>query len=174
MDYTGADISFAASFRTNYCFIPDSLQVKDAYSMYPYENYLFVTVMAGQQIKDYLEASSKYYVWDGKSIRTNPQMAGYHYSMAEGIEYEIDVTENIGNRIKNLKFIENDKPLSMNKKYKVALNSYRANGGGGLMDAARAKDAPIIFKSSEEMRTILINYLKRSARSRQMLMRIGR
>lgn len=159
MDYTGADISFAASFRTDYCFEPGKLQIKDAYSMYPYENFLYVAEMTGQQIRDYLEASTKYYLFDGEIVKTNPEIAGYHCSMAEGIDYEIDLSEKIGKRIKNIKLSTSGLPLQNNKKYKVALNSYRASGGGGLMEAAGAKNAPIVFKSNEEMRTILINYL---------------
>jgi len=79
---------------------------------------------------------------------------------AEGISYMIDVTEDVGKRIKELKFLQTGKPLEMNQIYKVAINSYRANGGGGHINAAGSKNAPIIFQSSEEMRNILTDYIK--------------
>ena len=40
------------------------------------------------------------------------------------------------------------------------MNSYRATGGGGHMAAAKASNAPVIFKSDEEIRNLLIDYLK--------------
>jgi len=160
MDYTDADISFAACFNENLCVPPGPFRVKDIYAMYPYENFLYVVKMTGQQIKDFLEYSSRYYIWDGCNVNPNPDIAGYQYDMAEGINYMIDVTRDVGKRIKRLKFLQTGKPLEMNQIYKVAINSYRASGGGGHINAAGARNAPIIFQSSEEMRNILTDYIK--------------
>ena len=161
LEKTGADISFAAGFRTNYVFAPGKLQIKDVFTIYPYENYLFMVKMSGKQIKDYLEASANYYIFDGEKVMRNHEMAGYHYSMAEGINYIIDPTKPVGKRISKITMEETGEPLKPNQEYKVALNSYRANGGGGLMKAAEAMDAPILYKSSQDMRNILIDYLQK-------------
>ncbi|MBS3742068.1 MAG: 5'-nucleotidase C-terminal domain-containing protein [Candidatus Cloacimonetes bacterium] len=157
---TGADISFAASFRTDYIFKQGKLQIKDVFTIYPYENYLFMVKMTGKQIKKYLEASSNYYIFDGEKVMRNPKIAGYHCSIAEGINYTIDPTKPVGKRIGKITMEKTGEPLKPNQEYKVALNSYRANGGGGLMKAAEATDAPIIYKSSQDMRNILIDYLQ--------------
>ena len=41
------------------------------------------------------------------------------------------------------------------------MNSYRASGGGGHLAAAGIKKANIIWKSNEEMRNILADYIKK-------------
>jgi len=89
-------------------------------------------------------------------------MAGYNYDMAEGISYDINVTKPAGERIENLIFIKTGLPVQMDKKYTTAMNSYRASGGGGHLAAASASDAVIMKKSSKEMRSILIDYIKNS------------
>ena len=80
--------------------------------------------------------------------------------MAEGISYNINVTKPSGQRIKNLVFIKTGKPVQMEKMYTVAMNSYRASGGGGHLAAAGAVEAIILKKSSKEMRSILTDYIK--------------
>ncbi len=87
-------------------------------------------------------------------------MAGYNYDMAEGIGYEIHVKNPVGKRIRHLIYLKTGQPLDMNRTYKVALNSYRATGGGGHLAAAHATNAPIIWKSDREIRNLLIDYLK--------------
>ena len=159
---TDADISFAASFNDDFVLLPGNIKVKDVYGMYKYENFLYVLEMTGMQIKNYLEYSSDFYQYDVKEKRLikNPNVAGYNYDMAEGISYEIDVSEKTGERIKNIKYLKTGKLLEADKIYRVALNSYRASGGGGHLAAAGIKNAKIIWKSSEEMRNILIDYIK--------------
>ena len=129
--------------------------------MYRYENFLYVIEMTGQQIKNFLEYSANYYLWDGNQIIPNPEMRGYNYDMAEGIKYKINVREQSGKRIEDMVIVKTGKPMDMNNLYKVAMNSYRATGGGGHMAAAGAKDAKIIWKSNEEMRNILAEYIRK-------------
>ena len=170
MDACGADISFAACFNDRIDFKPGTLRVKDIYAIYPYENYLYLVEMTGQQIKDFLTYSSRYFVLQNGKIISNPSVNGYNYDMAEGIRYKIkvkntmDVEGNVSenrNQISDLVLIKTGQALDMKKIYKVALNSYRANGGGGHMAAAHAQNAPLLWKSNIEMRTILINYFKK-------------
>ncbi|MCK4358170.1 MAG: 5'-nucleotidase C-terminal domain-containing protein [Candidatus Cloacimonetes bacterium] len=161
LDYTDADISFAACFNDELLIKPGPIKIKDIYGMYQYENFLYVVEMTGKQIKDFLEYSARYYIWDGHNVYANPEIAGYSYDMAEGISYNINVTEEVGNRIKDPTFLKTGQLLEMNQVYKVAINSYRASGGGGHIIAAKAENAPITFKSNEEMRNILTDYIKK-------------
>ncbi len=158
--YSKADISFAACFDDRFVLPPGPLKVKDVYKMYRYENFLYTVLMTGQQIKDFLEFSARYFEFKNGNISTNPKMAGYNYDMAEGIAYKIDVRQPVGSRIVDLIDLKTGKPLDFNKTYKVAMNSYRATGGGGHMAAAKASNAKVIFKSDEEIRNLLIDYLK--------------
>ncbi len=158
--HTGADFSFAAAFNTDFVLPPGPVRIKDVYNMYWYENFLYTVEMTGRQIKDYLEYCARYFRWNGTSLQTNPEMAGYNYDMAEGVGYTINVSNAPGNRISNLVDLRTGQPLQMDKTYKAAMNSYRAAGGGGHTGAVGLKSGDIIYKSSEEMRNILIDYIK--------------
>ncbi len=159
---TGADISFAASFNDKIIIPPGPILVKDVYGMYKYENFLYLIEMSGKQIIDYLEFSANYFLYDKKSnkISANPKMAGYNFDMAEGISYLIDVNAKIGKRIKEVIFQKTGKKLDLRKTYKVALNSYRASGGGGHLSAAGINNPNILWQSNEEIRNILIEYIR--------------
>ena len=159
LNYTKADISFAACFNTNVIIKPGPILVKDIYRLYPYENYLYVISMAGRQIKDFLEYSSRYYMIENGDLTINPDMKGYNYDMAEGIDYTIDVSQEIGTRIGEITLSNSGEKLDFSKEYKVAMNSYRASGGGGHIPAAQAQENDIIFKSNQEMRNILAEYI---------------
>ncbi len=160
LSVSGADISFASCFNDRMRLAPGPLKIKDVYQMYRYENYLYVVQMTGQQIKDFLEYSARYYEWQDGQIKTNPKIRGYNYDTAEGISYEIQVKNPVGKRITNLVFLRTGKPLKRDGVYKVAMNSYRATGGGGHMAAAGAKNAPVVWKSDTEIRNLLIEHLK--------------
>ena len=162
---SGADISFAASFNDRLKIAPGKIRIKDIYGMYKYENYLYVLEMTGRQIKDYLNYCAAYYRLEGDHLTANPKMAGYNYDMAEGIGYTVHVRSrrNDGkakNYVDAIVFLRTGKPLQMDRTYKVALNSYRATGGGGHLAAAHALNAPVVWKSDEEMRNILAKYIR--------------
>ena len=196
LDYTGADISFAASFNEHFKMPAGPIRIKDIYGMYRYENFLYTVAMTGQQIKDFLEYSARYFVLKNGKLSASTEMPGYNYDMAEGIRYKIKVMagkaakkKDIRQMIKNVKntyrktggkmrdkeaqktefkntvqdliFIKTGKPLQMDKTYKVAMNSYRATGGGGHLAAAGIKNPKILSKSNVEMRTILADYIKK-------------
>ncbi len=56
----------------------------------------------------------------------------FNFDSAAGILYEVDITQNKGNRI-NILSMSDGSGFSMESVYKVALSSYRANGGGNLL-----------------------------------------
>ena len=56
----------------------------------------------------------------------------FNFDSAAGIIYTVDVTKPKGEKITILKMADG-KPFDENKTYKVALNSYRGNGGGELL-----------------------------------------
>ncbi len=157
--HTGAEISFAACFNTNFSLSAGPLRKKDLFGIYVYDNTLYEVKMSGRQIKDFLEYASGYYELEEGKPKANPDMQGYNYDMAEGVSYTINLREKPGNRIQNLRLLRTGEPLELDKIYNVAMNSYRASGGGGHMQAAGAGNAEIIYKSSQDVRTILIDYI---------------
>ena len=56
----------------------------------------------------------------------------FNFDSAAGIIYTVDVTKPRGEKI-NIVSMADGSPFDLNKTYKVALNSYRGNGGGELL-----------------------------------------
>jgi len=159
MKYANTDLSLAAMLPDPApSFKKGPLTVRDMYSLYIYENTLFAITVTGQQIKDELEWSAKYfntYTYN-KTATTlvNSSVVGYNYDMLQGADYVIDTTKPVGQRISGL--IYHGKPMDMTATYTLALNNYRAGGGGFL----GFKGSPIVYQSSDEIRNLMIQYVK--------------
>ena len=182
LDLTGADISFSAplSFDAN---IPaGDISVSDMFNLYKYENMLYTMALTGQEIKDYLEMS--YDIWtntmtspgdhilrfknqDAGSIsdmtHTGFQYPSYNFDSAAGIIYTVDVTKPRGEKI-HIVSMADGTPFDAAKTYKVAINSYRGNGGGNLLtDGAgiALKDLPerIVSSTDKDLRYYLMEYI---------------
>jgi len=71
---------------------------------------------------------------DGKPLITNNKAwfknQSYNFDSAAGINYIVDVSKPEGERVE-IKGFTDGRPFDKNKMYKVAVNSYRGNGGGG-------------------------------------------
>ena len=159
MKYAGTDLSLAAMLPTPApSFKQGPLTVRDMYSLYIYENTLFAIKVTGQQIKDELEWSANYfntYTYNKTATAlVNSAVAGYNYDMLQGADYTIDITKPVGHRIVGLTY--HGQPMDMKASYTLALNNYRAGGGGFL----GFKGAPIVYQSSDEIRNLLIQYVK--------------
>jgi 2',3'-cyclic-nucleotide 2'-phosphodiesterase/3'-nucleotidase len=152
LDITDADISFAAPLTFNTKIEAGKIFVKDMFKLYKYENLLYTMSLSGQEIKNILEYSAA--IWFNKMIdenddllkfakddsgklkwseRSNSPMLEerfYNFESAAGINYTVDVTKPIGERV-NISTLSNGSEFELTKNYKVALNSYRGNGGGG-------------------------------------------
>ena len=81
--------------------------VRQIAALYPYDNELYAIEGTGKMVKDALENAARYYLSCsgarcGKPPLTNPRVIGFNYDMAEGVEYEIDLTRPEGERIRNL------------------------------------------------------------------------
>jgi 2',3'-cyclic-nucleotide 2'-phosphodiesterase/3'-nucleotidase len=149
---SGADISFASCFNSRLNLEPGPLKVKDIYAIYRYENTLYKLSLSGAQIDSYLEYSARSY---------NDNITVHNVDLAQGIRYNIDISRPIGDRVEILS-LSSGKSFHPDSTYTIALNSYRALGGGGYLSAIGAVNAPIIWKSTAEIRQIIIDYLNSS------------
>ncbi|MFC1887288.1 bifunctional metallophosphatase/5'-nucleotidase [Candidatus Cloacimonadota bacterium] len=156
---TGADVSFTSCFNTRVSIEAGPVRVKDIYSIYPYENFLYTFEMEGRQLKQYLEFAARYYQLEDEDIIFSTELSGYNYDIAEGISYKIDLTEPLGSRIKDIRLLASGKLLLEDEIYTVALNSFRGSGGGGYLKEIGLTEPEIIFKSSQEIRNLIIEYL---------------
>jgi len=156
-----ADVSMVASFNQEARIEKGQVSVRDIAGLYVYENTLVVLEVTGQQLKDALEHSAKYYkpYVEGKALSDliDEKIPAYNFDIAEGVTYDLDISKPIGQRIQNLRF--RGQPLSPSKKLRLATNNYRVNGGGGY---TMYKAAPVVYRSSEEIREMIIDWVERN------------
>jgi len=156
-----ADVSMAACFNPDARIPKGPVTVREIAGIYEYENTLVTLELTGRQLKDALEHSARYFreYQPGKSLAelVDQRIPGYNFDMAEGVSYELDVTKPFGQRIQNLKF--KGQPLNPSQKLRVVTNNYRVNGGGGF---TMYKDAPVVYRSSAEVRELIIDWVERN------------
>ncbi|MFF4487658.1 bifunctional metallophosphatase/5'-nucleotidase [Streptomyces sp. NPDC001544] len=154
-------ISVAAPFSRTADIPQGSVTIKDIAGLYIYDNTLYGKKLTGAQLKDYLEYAAKYYhqVPSGTKVDTATltnanNFWDYMYDTAAGVDYEIDIAQAEGSRIKNLTY--QGKPVADDQVFVVAVNNYRANGGSGYPHIASAE---IAYSSTNEIRQLMIDYV---------------
>lgn len=181
LSITKADVAFNAPVSFDVAIKKGPVRVADMFNLYKYENQLFVMRLTGKEIRKALEMS--YDLWvntmtspDDHLLLLDSQTRGdqqrlgfknfsFNFDSAAGIDYEVDVTKPNGQKVKVLR-MSNGEPFDENKYYKVAVNSYRANGGGELLTrgAGIAKDDlndRIVWRSEYDLRHYLMEEIKR-------------
>lgn len=176
LEITGANFSFAAPLSFDVEISKGPITVGDMFKLYRFENMLYTMRLSGEEIHKYLEFS--YGEWlntmkgpgdqllkfrtgkDGKPVLTNGKAwlknQSYNFDSAAGIEYTVDVSKPEGSRVV-IKGCSDGRPFENNKMYKVAVNSYRGNGGGGLLTEGAGL-------SKEELRSRLLSSTDRDLR----------
>jgi 2',3'-cyclic-nucleotide 2'-phosphodiesterase/3'-nucleotidase len=161
LDAGKADVSMTALFNAQARIPKGPVTVRDIAGLYVYENTLVTIEVTGQQLKDALEHSAKYFLpyVQGKrpSDLVDDKIPSYNFDIAEGVTYDLDITKPVGDRIQNLRF--KGQPLQPAQKLRLVTNNYRVNGGGGY---SMYKSAPVVYKSSEEIRELIIDWVERN------------
>jgi len=178
-----ARISFAAPLTFNGYVKAGTLVYNDLFTIYPFENQLYVVKMTGKEIKDYLEYS--YDLWintydketlhllkiadapDPRTGQANWSFVNrfYNFDSAGGLVYEVDVTRPSGERV-FVRSMADGTPFALDAEYDVAMTSYRASGGGGIMrngagvDTDRIEERTVAYYP--EIRDLLYDYLKKN------------
>lgn len=157
MEFAHADVSLATMFIPSTRVAAGTVTIRDVFGIYPYENTLYGVEMTGAQLKEALEHAASFYPGWPPREGTRMRLPGYDADSAEGVSYEMDLSKPLGERIVNLEF--QGEPLSPTRKLRVAINNYRETGGGGY---AVYRDLPVVYRSKEEIRDLLIEYLKKT------------
>ncbi|MFH8578036.1 5'-nucleotidase C-terminal domain-containing protein [Streptomyces zaomyceticus] len=138
------------------------VSIKDAAGLYPFENTLEARLMTGAQLKDYLEFSARYYVQTAAGVPVDTAkltnaggIPDYNYDAVSGLTYDIDIAAPAGSRIVNLSF--EGKPLDPAAKFVLAVNNYRASGGGAFPHVANAQQ---LWADSDEIRNTIIQWVQ--------------
>ncbi|MER6468270.1 bifunctional metallophosphatase/5'-nucleotidase [Streptomyces collinus] len=138
-----------------------AVTIRDLSSLYVYDNTLVAKLMTGAQLRAYLEYSAEYYVRtaagtavDVEKLTNAGGRPDYNYDYVSGFAYDIDVAQAAGSRIKNLTY--NGAALDDAQQFVLAVNNYRANGGGAFPHVATAKE---LWSESTEIRTRIAEWV---------------
>ena len=156
LEESGADVSAAALFKDTSDLPEGDINYGNIFDIYKFDNTLYRVAMTGKELKGYMEwAAACYNQWTEGDINISfdPDRPGYLYDMFAGVDYEIDLSEPVGSRIKNVMF--KGEPLKDDQIVKVAVNNYRYSSaikGQGL--AAGKKE----WESSSSIRDMIVAY----------------
>ncbi|MDQ2978868.1 MAG: 5'-nucleotidase C-terminal domain-containing protein, partial [Acidobacteriota bacterium] len=161
-----ADLSFASLLPGSLpVWSPGPLTLRQVWAFYPYENTLVTVRATGRQVREALEAAGRCIsgisTQDGQPVwKRNPSVFGYNCDTMDGAEYALDPTRPEGKRLLFLR--RGGRPVSDDDVLTVAINSYRAAGGGGY---SVWKKCPRVDESDRSLRDLLVE----DARKRKML-----
>jgi 2',3'-cyclic-nucleotide 2'-phosphodiesterase/3'-nucleotidase len=135
--------------------------IRDLSSLYVYDNTLVAKVLTGAQVRAYLEYSAEYFVRtaadaavDVEALTNAGGRPDYNYDYVSGFQYEIDIAQAAGSRIKNLTY--GGAALDDAQRFVLAVNNYRANGGGAFPHVASATE---VWSESTEIRTRIAEWV---------------
>ncbi|MEU5701818.1 bifunctional metallophosphatase/5'-nucleotidase [Streptomyces aurantiacus] len=138
-----------------------NVTIRDLSGLYVFDNTLVAKLMTGAQVRAYLEFSAEYYVRtavgavvDVEKLTNAGGRPDYNYDYVSGLAYDIDISQAAGSRIKNLSF--EGAALDDARQFVLAVNNYRANGGGAFPHVASAKE---LWAESTEIRTRIAEWV---------------
>lgn len=188
IELTGADISFTAPLSMNAKIDKGEILAGEMFKLYRYENLLYTMELSGKEIKNYLEHS--YSLWfnhmksaDDHLLKFDLDELGnlkfdkrnnaptlknqfYNFDAALGINYLVDVSKPAHERVKILS-LQNGSSFDEMKKYKVAVNSYRGNGGGNHLTAGAGipkeeLSKRIITSTEKDLRYYMMKWIEKN------------
>ncbi|MGO1453563.1 MAG: bifunctional metallophosphatase/5'-nucleotidase, partial [Alkalibacterium gilvum] len=158
LEATGADVAGAALFRPNSTLKAGDLTYADIFDIYKYPNTLVGVEVTGAQLKKYMEWSAQYYnqYTEGDvTISFDPEIRGYNYDMFQGIDYKVDISKPIGERIVDPVF--KGKPLKDDDVVKLAVNNYRY---GGLSAMGLITEKPYFESDPKSLRSYIADTIR--------------
>ena len=161
LENSGADVSAAALFKDTSDLPAGDINYGNIFDIYKFDNTLYRVTVTGAELKAYMEWSAECYnqwVPGDINISLDPEYPDYLYDMFAGVDYEIDLSQPKGERIKNVMF--KGAPLADDQELTLAVNNYRYSSAlkaGGLV--AGKKD----WESSNSIRDMLVEYFAKNS-----------
>jgi 2',3'-cyclic-nucleotide 2'-phosphodiesterase/3'-nucleotidase len=162
MEATGAQLSNTAMLSEEARGFGSHITVRDVLSNFIYPNTLTVLELSGQDIREALEQTARYFEVNASGeVAVNPaymepKPQHYNYDMWAGLEYELDISQPVGSRV--VKLEREGKPMDMDGTYSVVMNSYRAAGGG---DYAMYPGKKALHEGATDMAALVEDYIRR-------------
>lgn len=159
MAATGAQITLQG-LNNNPSSLPKQLTLRSILQNYPFDNTLVTKRISGADLRVGLEHTANYFVMEGQKLAVNPdwlkpKVEHYNYDLAFGIDYEIDVRRPVGHRITKLQY--QGKDIQDTDYFSIAMNNYRAVGGGDYQTYANSE---IIYTGDKAIQDMLVAYFE--------------
>lgn len=151
-----ADVSAAALFKDTSDLPKGNINYGNIFDIYKFDNTLYRVTVTGKELKAYMEWSAECYnQWKSGDINISfdPEYPGYLYDMFAGVNYEIDLSQPKGERIKNVMF--KGQPLKDDQTLTLAVNNYRYSSalkGKNLISGKKE------WESSNSIRDMIVAY----------------
>ena len=153
---SGADVTACALFKNTSDLPEGSIYYNDIFDIYKYDNTLYTLEVTGRELKNYMEwAAECYNQWEPGDINISfdPDYPGYLYDMFAGVDYEIDLSQPKGRRIRNVVF--RGEPLQDDQVLTLAVNNYRYSSGIKAQNLAEGRHD---WESSNSIRDMIVQY----------------
>ena len=153
----GAQLASTAVFSVDATLAAGPITVARLAALYPYDNTLRAVRITGAQLRGYLEQSARYFRQTPTgAVEIDPGIPGFNYDVVAGVDYTIDLSKPIGERITTLDY--EGRAVAPTDTFTMALNNYRQTGGGGF---SMLRDAPVVHDRQLEIRQLLIDEVRR-------------
>ncbi|MEU1643521.1 bifunctional metallophosphatase/5'-nucleotidase [Micromonospora zamorensis] len=154
-------LSQASPFSRTAVFPAGDVKIRDVAGLYVFDNTLEAVVLSGAEVRTYLEYSAKYFRTlapgapvDLEQISDSPAVPDYNYDVISGLDYDIDISKPIGQRITRLVLAGTDTPVADNAQFVMAVNNYRRSGGGNFPGIVKTQ----VYNAQQEIRQLLIDW----------------
>jgi len=137
-----------------------AITIRDVFATYPYPNTLSLVKISGRELRLALEENAQFFIIREGQITIDPKFVHpkkqlYNYDMFDGIEYTINVSQPIGQRI--TKLTRNHQPVLDSDTFTMVLNNYRVAGGG---DFEIFRNLEVIKDIPNDVALIIIDYIQ--------------
>ncbi|MGI5520787.1 bifunctional metallophosphatase/5'-nucleotidase [Micromonospora sp. CA-259024] len=153
-------LSQASPFSRTAVFPAGDVKIRDVAGLYVFDNTLEAVVLSGAEVRAYLEYSAKYFRTfapgapvDPEQI-SDPAVPDYNYDAISGLDYDIDISKPVGQRVTRLVLPGTETPVADNAQFVVAVNNYRRSGGGNFPGIVKTQ----VYNAQQEIRQLLIDW----------------
>ncbi|MDT5026321.1 MAG: 2,3-cyclic-nucleotide 2-phosphodiesterase / 3-nucleotidase, partial [Micromonosporaceae bacterium] len=127
-------LSIAAPFSRTAVFPAGDVKIKDVAGLYIFDNTLEAVVLSGAEVRAYLEYSAKYFRTFAPGAPIDPEQVNdpsvpdYNYDTMSGVDYDIDISKPVKQRITKLTYPGTATPVADGDQFVIAVNNYRRSG----------------------------------------------
>lgn len=125
LEAAAAEVSTAQLFHDNANLLLGDINYDDIFDICKFDNKLLRVNVTGAELKNYMEWTTRHFnKWQAGDINIsfNSEYPGNLYDMFAGVEYKIDLSKAVGERIVNVKYKE--EPLQDDEIISLVVNSH--------------------------------------------------